>query len=373
MMGPENRRCGRQSSLPRIAPLLGGVAIAAMLLASCASGAKSATTPASGSTHPLVGFMIPDSTTIRWTAQDAPGFISAMRKLDPSAKVVVENANNNAEDQLAQAQALISEGAKAIVLVAVDETQAGTIVRDIHSAGVPVIAYTRMPAASPVSYMVGDNPYAIGVDLGKYIMANTKQGDTIAVLKGSFTDSFAHGEANGYMSVVQPAFKSGSRLEVGNVWTADWLPANAQAEMAAILTQTHNNVQAVLAANDGLADGAIAALSTQGLAGKIPVTGIDGDLSNDQLILKGLESMSVWRSSAVEAHDAAQIVTDLLHGKKPPKSFFDSSVYNGLVHVPLKGVASTVITAKNMNLEIKAGVFTKAQLCSGIPAGEGPC
>ena len=363
----------RAWGVPRLVSTVGGMALAAILLASCASGSKAPTAQASGSSHPIVGFMIPDSTTPRWTAQDAPDFISAMHKLDPSARVVVENADNSPATQLAQAQALISEGAKAIVLVAVDEVQAGTIVRAAHSAGIPVIAYTRMPSDSPVSYMVGSSPYLIGVDLGKYIMAHTKQGDTIAVLNGSFTDSFAHAEHNGFMSVLQPAFTSGSRHEVGNVWTPNWLPSDAQAEMAAILTQTHNNVQAVLSPNDGLATGVIAALSTQGLAGKIPVTGIDGGLNGDRLILKGLLSMTVWRNSKVEAYNAAQIVQYVLDGKKPPKTFFDSSVYNGLVHVPLKTHGATVITAKNMYLEIQAGVFTKGQLCAGIPAGTGPC
>ena len=367
------RNIGRHSSRHSIRSVVAcgsALAIGSMMLAACGATTSKASSKVS---HPLVGFMIPDSTTPRWTGQDAPDFVKAMHRLDPAARVVIENANNNPSTQNSQAQALLTEGAKAIVLVAVSETQAGTIVRQAHSSGVPVVAYTRMPANSPVSYAVGSDTFKIGVTLGKFILAHTKPGDTVAVLNGAPTDSFAHAEHNGFMSVLRPVFKSGRLHEVGDVWTPNWLPADATSEMAAILTETHNSVQAVLAPNDGLAGGVIAALSRVGLAGKIPVTGIDGGLAGDQLILKGDLSMTVWRNSQVEATHAAMIVTKLLHKQTPPKSWFSESVYNGDVHVPLWPDPQVVITKKNVGLEISAGVFTRAQLCAGIPAGVGPC
>ncbi len=345
----------------------------AMLLAACGSSTSArASKTTSLVSHPLVAFMIPDSTTPRWTGQDAPDFIRAMKRLDPTAKVVVENANNSANEQEAQGQALLTKGVKAIVLIAVSETQSGVLVRQAHAADVPVIAYTRLPANSPVSYMVGSDPFKIGVVLGKYIISNTKPGDTVAVLNGSPTDSFAKAEHNGFMSVLKPVFKSGRLHEVGDVWTPNWEPTDATSEMEAILTETHNNVQAVLAPNDGTAGGVIAALARVGLAGKIPVTGIDGGLTGDRLILKGDLSMTVWRDPEVEATHAAMIVAKLLHKQTPPKFWFTDSVFNGEVHIPLWLDPMYVITKNNMGLEIKAGAFSKAQLCAGMPK-VGPC
>lgn len=348
----------------------------AFSLAACGSSGKS---PGAGgksggsAAGKTVAFLLPDSTTPRWTGQDAPDLKQWMQKLAPGSHVIVDVANEDPQEQLSQAQAALTQGAQVLVVVAVDEHQAAQIVRAAQRVHVPVIAYTREIANAPVKYMVGDDPHAIGVTLGKWIVGQTKQGDTIAVINGSATDSFAHAEHNGFMSVLRPLFSSGARKEVGNVWTADWDPTKAHAEMDAVLTETHGNVQAVLSGNDGMAAGIIASLQTHGLAGKVPVTGIDATLASDQLILKGLQSMTVWRPISLEAKYTAQLVVDLFNHTPPASSFFNGTVKNGLVSIPLKAVNEYVITKSNMAQLIKAGVYTKAQLCAGIPAGVGPC
>lgn len=329
-------------------------------------------TPVSAS-GPLVAFLLPDNTTPRWTGQDAPDFKAALHRDDPAAQVIVDVANEDPSTQLAQAQAALTQGAKVLVVVAVDENQAASIVRAAHRAHAVVIAYTRLISNSPVDYMVGDNPHQIGVVLGKWVKAHTKKGATIAVINGSAADSFAHQEHGGYFSVLKPLFRSGARHLVGNVWTPEWDPTKAHAEADALLVQTHGKIQAVLSGNDGMAAGIIAALSTHGLAGKVPVTGIDATLASDQLILKGEQSMSVWRSISTEANYTARVVDDVLHNRTPPKSFFNGSAYNGQVHVPLKAVPSIVIDTHNMYILIKNHVYTRAELCAGIHRRVGPC
>ena len=337
--------------------------------ASSAAGASSAASGPAGT----VAFLLPDNTTPRWMSQDAPSFKSWMQKLAPNVKVIVDVPNEDPQTQLSQAQAALTQGAKVLVVTAVDGTQAAKIVQAAQADSVPVIAYTRQIMNAPVKYMTGDDPHAIGVALGTWMSAHTKQGDTIAVINGSTTDSFAHLEHDGFMSVLQPLFASGARKMAGDVWTPEWDPVKAHAEMDAILTSTQNNVQAVLAANDSTAEGAIASLQTHGLAGKIPVTGIDATLASDQLILKGLQSMSVWRSVDDEAHYTAQLVVDLLTGQAPPKDFFTGTVNNGYGDIPMKAVPSKVIDASNMQELIDANAISKDQLCKGIPAGTGPC
>lgn len=353
-----------------------GLALLATILAlgACGSSGKSHSAGGSaGSSGKTVAFLLPDSTTPRWTGQDAPDFKQWMQKMVPGSHVIIDVANEDPQEQLSQAQAALTQGAQVLVVVAVDEHQAAQIVRAAARDHVPVIAYTREIADASVKYMVGDDPYRIGVTLGKWIAGHTKHGDVIAVINGSPTDSFAHSEHDGFMSVLRPLFQSGARKEAGNVWTPDWDPTKAHAEMDAILTQTHDDVQAVLSGNDGMAGGIVAALQTHNLAGKVPVTGIDATLASDQLILKGLQSMTVWRPISLETKYTAQLVADLLDHKTPPGSFFNGTVNNGKVSIPLKAVNEYVITKSNMDELIRAGVYTKAQLCSGIPAGTGPC
>jgi D-xylose transport system substrate-binding protein len=321
-----------------------------------------------------VAFLLPENTVPRWMSQDAPFFEEWMATLAPNVEVIVSVADNDPQQQLSQARAAIAQGAGALVVVAVDGVQAAKIVEAADEADVPVIAYTRQIQDAPVDYMVGDDPFEIGQALGTWMLENTEVGDTIAVIAGSVTDSFAHIERDGFMSVLQPAFDAGERIMVGDVWTPGWDPVNAHGLMDAILTSTQNEVDAVLTANDSTAEGAIASLKTAGLAGKIPVTGIDATLSADKRILLGEQSMSVWRSVNDLAKYAAQITVDLLEGEEPPADFFETTVNNGYADIPLKQIHSRVIDASNMDLLLEDGAISKDELCTDeIPAGTGPC
>ena len=369
---------GAGSNPPSAAPSAAATtapSVAASLPASAAASAPASAGASAGSTDATgkVAFLLPDNTTPRWTSQDGPSFEKWMKQLAPNVQVITNVANNDPQQQLSQAQAAIAQGAKVLVVVAVDGTQAAKIVETANAANVPVIAYTRQIQSPNVKYMIGDDPGEIGKALGTWTMANTKDGDTIAVIAGSTTDSFAHIERDGWMSVLKPAFDSSSRKLVGDVWTPGWDPVKAHGLMDAILTSTQNNIQAVLAANDSTAEGSIASLKTHGLAGKIPVTGIDATLSADKLILQGLQSMSVWRSVDDEAKYTSQIVVNLLTGTAPPADFFTSTVTLGGASIPMKAVPSIVIDKTNMQTLIDAGAISKTELCNGIPAGTGPC
>ncbi len=60
----------------------------------------------------------------------------------------------------------------------------------------------------------------------------------------------------GQQEVLQAAIDAGEITIVGEANTDGWQPANAQANMEQILTETDNRVDAVVASNDGMAGGA---------------------------------------------------------------------------------------------------------------------
>ena len=69
------------------------------------------------------------------------------------------------------------------------------------------------------------------------------------------------------MEVLKAAIDAGKIKNVGETYTDGWKPDNAQKNMEQILTSTDNKVDAVVASNDGMAGGVVAALAAQGLAG----------------------------------------------------------------------------------------------------------
>ncbi len=344
--------------------ILGLAAIAGLFAASPASAQAS---------KPLVVFLLPENVTARWESQDRPFFVAALQKYFPDAQVKVENALNDVTKQQAQAEAALANGAKVLVVTAIDQKGAAVIVNNAQRQGVPVIAYDRLIKNAPVAYYVSVDGIKIGQLQGTWMEQNTKEGARIAVINGSPVDDNAHLFAQGYMGVLKPLFDKGSRKLVADVWTPLWDPSKAQAEMDQVLTKSNNGVDAVLSANDGMAGGIISALQAQQLAGKVPVTGLDGTLNSLQLILQGKQSMTVWRSLKEQAGKAAEITAALLKGDKPsPDLFGGATVNNDKVEVPWAKVTANVITLDNMKTEIDDGAVSKANLCKGMPA-VGPC
>lgn len=354
----------------RWAVLLVAAAIIAALLSACSSG-DSSKSSGDGS---KVAFLLPENVLPRWENQDSPFLKEALAKYAPSATLTTYNAENDSSKQQQQAEQALTEGTDVLVVIAVDQKAAGVIVNQAKAANVPVIAYDRLILDSPVDYYVSVDGTKVGELQGKWLADNTKDGDNIAVINGSETDDNAHLFNKGYMSVLQPLFDSGARNLAYESWTPGWDPATAQTEMEQGLTKTNNDIQGVLSANDGMAASIITALGAQGLAGKVPVTGLDGTTQALQLILQGKQGMTVYRSLKEQTDETAQIVAALLKGEKPADDLFaPEPVNNGQVDIPWATVTPMVIDKSNVNIVMDETGLKPADVCTGVTAGVGPC
>src|SRR6201999_3013732 len=94
-------------------------------------------------------------------------------------------------------------------------------------------------------------------------------------------------------------------------------PDNAQKEMEQILTKNNNKVDAVLSENDGMAGGVVAALTAQGLAGSVPVSGQDGDHAALNRVALGTQTVSVWKDARALGKAAGEVAMQLAKGAKP--------------------------------------------------------
>ena len=118
-----------------------------------------------------------------------------------------------------------------------------------------------------------------------------------AIIKGNEADNNARFLRGGYEEIIGDAVKAGDIKIVGEEFTDGWKPDIAQTNMEGILTANDNKVDAVLSENDGMAGGVIAALKAQGLAGKVPVSGQDGDQSALNNVALGNQTVSVWKDA----------------------------------------------------------------------------
>jgi len=299
-----------------------GVGLATLALAASSIGSAVAQDD-----QKYVAMLLPENVNPRWESQDAAFFVQHMAEYAPDVKVEVFNANNDTATQQQQAEQALTNGADVLVVVPIDG-EAAAIIADIATEeGVPAIAYDRMMQSPNTAFWVQASMFETGRAQAQHIVDNTKDGDTLVLLKGSPTDPNAGVIYEGQMNVLQPLFDSGERILGYENWTQGWDPAIARQSMDQALTELNNNVQGVVSSNDGNAAAAIASLAEQGLAGKVPVSGLDGTVQALQLMLLGQQTESVWRPFDTMADVTAQVVTALLNGESVD-SFVDGTVEN---------------------------------------------
>jgi D-xylose transport system substrate-binding protein len=339
---------------------------AAALVAASFAGTASAQSPAAGDL--VVGVSWNNFNEPRWAAFDEPAIKAALTAA--GAQYISTDAGSSAEQQLADVDNLISQGADALIILAQDGTAILPAVQSALDNGIPVVAYDRLIENPGTLYLSFDN-VGVGKIMAETVFPLVPKGN-YAIIKGNQADANADFLRSGMEEVIGAAVAAGDIVipEACETYTDNWDPANAQTEMENCLTSVDNDIQAVLAENDGMAGGVIAALDAQGMAGTIPVSGQDGDPGALNRVAKGTQTVSVWKDArelgkaAGEAAAALAANPDLaaLAGTAP----FTSPGGNSLTSVIL---APTPVTQDNLQVVVDAGVITQADLCQGVTAG----
>jgi D-xylose transport system substrate-binding protein len=284
-------------------------------------------------------------------------------------KYISADAQSSAGKQLTDIESLISQGAKALIVLAQDSAAIEPAVAAAVAEGIPVVGYDRLIENPDAFYLTFDNK-EVGRLQAQGVFAVQPKGNYVFI-KGNGADPNADFLFAGQMEVLKAAIDSGDIKNVGEAYTENWNPEVAQSNMEQFLTANDNKVDAVVASNDGTAGGAIAALTAQGLAGSVPVSGQDGDHAALNRIALGTQTVSVWKDARELGKKAAEIATALASGTKldgvegavkfagGPKGVEMNSFF-------LKPVA---ITKDNLNVVIDAGWVTKDVVCQGVTAG----
>lgn len=280
------------------------------------------------------------------------------------AKYISADAQTSATKQLADIEGMITQGCSALIILAQDSASIGPALDAAADAGVPVVGYDRMIDDPRAFYLTFDN-VEVGRMQAAEVMKVAPKGRYV-MIKGSPVDPNADFLRGGQQEVLQAAIDKGDITIVGEAYTDDWQPANAQKNMEQILTETNNGVDAVVASNDGTAGGVVAALTAQGMAG-IPVSGQDGDMAALNRVALGTQTVSVWKDSRALGKAAGEIAVALAKGTTMDKvegsAIFKSPGGKDLNSVLLKPVP---ITKDNLNVVLDAGWIPKETLCAGV-------
>lgn len=282
---------------------------------------------------------------------------------------VAADAQSSPAKQLTDVESLLARGAKALIVLAQDAQAIRPAVQKAINEGVPVVAYDRLIEMPEVFYLTFDN-VEVGRLMAREIQKRKPEGNYVFI-KGSSADPNADFLFRGTMEVLKPAIDAGRIRNVGEAYTDGWLPANAQRNMEQFLTRNQNRVDAVVAANDGTAGGAIAALAAQGLAGSVPVSGQDADRAALNRIALGTQAVTIWKDARDLGRAAAEIALQLAGGA--PLSAVQGSVRwaEGPTRQAMTArfLTPVPITAETLGRVIEAGWAPRAAVCQGVPAG----
>ncbi len=284
-------------------------------------------------------------------------------------KFISADAQSSAAKQLADVESLIAQGADTLIILAQDSQAIIPAVERAVAEGIPVIGYDRLIENPDAVYISFDNK-EVGRMQARAILAAKPKGNYVFI-KGSSADPNADFLFAGQMEVLKEAIDRGDIKNVGEAYTDGWKPENAQRNMEQILTANDNQVDAVVASNDGTAGGVVAALTAQGLDGTVSVSGQDGDFAALNRVALGTQTVSVWKDARELGKAAAQAAIMLAEGTSaddlPGSEVFSGGPSGTAVRSVF--LDPVPITQENLSVVIDAGWVSKESVCQGVPAG----
>ncbi len=311
-----------------------------------------------------VAVLLPDTkSSVRWETADKPFLQQAFDKA--GVDVTIYNAQGDKSQQQQQAEQAITNGAKILLLVNLDSGSGAAIQANAKAQGVKVIDYDRLTLNGSTDFYVSFDNVKVGELQGQGLVNCLKGASgtpNIAVLNGSPTDNNATLFAQGYNSILNPLFKDGTFKKAADQSVPDWDNQKALTIFEQMLAKTNNNIQGVLAANDGLGNAAIQAIKARKLK-QIPVTGQDATAQGLQNILAGDQCMTVYKAVKKEADAAAALAIALAQGKEPVG--VSGKVNDGKRDVPSVLLTPEAITIDNVDVPIKDNYVKASEVCTG--------
>ena len=286
--------------------------IMSMILTACGGG---------GSGKTKIGLSFSDFATERWKNES-----DLMTKLleEKGYEVISAEANHDVKLQNDQIDNMVSQGVKGLIIVAEDGDAIVTSVDKAADAGVKVIAYDRLIKTSKIAAYLSFDNVEVGRQQALGVMAAIDADNwdvdangpaRVVQLAGSPTDNNATLFTKGQTEILQPYVDSGKIVIVAQQGVDNWDAANALKLMENILAAENNDIDAVVASNDGTALGALQAMKAQGLAGVVPISGQDATADGSNSIVKGELTVSILKDIRNLSPLAVEVMDKLIKGE----------------------------------------------------------
>lgn len=286
----------------------------------------------------VIGVSMPTLQEERWKKDEAMIIRELVALGVKEENILIQSAGGDENKQVTQCENLITQGIDALIVIPQNGEAVAPVVESAHEAGVKVVSVDRIINNADLDFYVTFDAYEIGVVQAEYMteVAGTTSGNWI-MIGGAPTDPNATLIRNGQLSILQQYIDSGDINVVLDQNANYWNPDDALLYTEQGLTANNNDVDVVFTSNDGCAGAAIVALEEQGLAGTVPVPGLDAELAAVQRIIQGTQTMTVYRKLYMQASIAAKAAYALAVDSDDIESIVDAKVEmknNGFKDVP---------------------------------------
>ncbi len=290
-----------------------------------------------------IGFMVPTYEISRYE-KDRDFFVSKVTEL--GGEVVVTDAGGDDKKQITQANELISQGVSVLVVSAVNQNTAAAIIREAHDNNIKVIAYERLIQNCDLDYYITFDSKAVGQKMAQYVLKYKPEGNYI-LLGGDKSDKNAMLVKEGQKEEIDSYVKSGKIKIIFDVYIEGWSSENAYMTIKDVLKLSDIMPDVILSSNDGMAEGAVKALTEFGLEGKVMVTGQDAELSACRRIIEGTQNVTIYKPFKKQGETAAIVAMKVAKGEQVIE--INTKVPNGRTEVP--SILLEPITVDKSNLE----------------------
>jgi D-xylose transport system substrate-binding protein len=350
------------------------IAIAVALISACVKAPQPGATNTPAGSDPTstsgikIGFAMATLEEERWV-RDKEAFEAHCKKMNVECVITV--ANKRADKQANDVDILLTQGVNVLVIAPHDATQAAAMVEKAKAKGVPVISYDRLINSEKIDLYISHQVPVIGRKMAEYALAKVPKGNYVMIY-GDSKDNNALIMKKEYFAVLQPAIDRGDIKLVADQHATDWKAEEALKIVENALTQNSNNIQAIIASNDGTASGAIAALNKKGLAGTVLVTGQDAQIDALQSIAEGKQTMTVYKPIIPLASQAVEAAIKL--ARKEPLTgaapFMNDALKKEIPAILLE--VQSVDKDNLMTTVIKDGYATYDEVYKNVPADKRP-
>ena len=323
-----------------------------MLAVGCKTPEHKESSPTTKNDSPLIGLSFDSFVIERWT-RDRDVFVSTANNL--GAEVNVQSAGGDVATQISQIKYFIELGVDAIVIITADAYALADVLKEAKNKGIPVICYDRLVMNCNADLYISFNNETVGREMAKAVCSKVSDGGTIVEIMGPESDNNVPQVMEGFNSVC---------AEHNMNITLKYNCENWKPELAYDFVNAHfdeiKHADAIMCGNDALAGEVIHALAERGYAGKIYVTGQDGDLEACQRLVEGTQLVTVYKPVETLALMAAEYAVQLANGQRPQDTdkFFD-----GTQDIPYVAIEPTGVTKENLDSTIiKSGFHLKEEI-----------